>query len=90
MFAAKNELLTRPSGGFVIPRSLRFRASATAYLDRTVATTGDRQKATWSGWVKRGAIDATARGAFIAVPTASRYPSGGRINPRSGSDCQCR
>ena len=65
MFAAKNELLTRPSGGFVIPRSLRFRASATAYLDRTVATTGNTQKATWSGWVKRGAIDGTARGLLV-------------------------
>jgi len=63
MFAAKNELFTRPSGGgFVIPRSLRFRASASAYLTRTVSSTSDRQKATWSGWVKRGAIDATARG----------------------------
>ena len=57
MFAAKNELFTRPSGGFVIPRSLRFRASATAYLNRTVATTGDRQKATYSAWIKRGSLD---------------------------------
>lgn len=65
MFAAKDTQLTRPSGGFVIPRSLRFRASASAYLGRTVATTGDRQKATWSGWVKRGAIDATARGLLV-------------------------
>jgi hypothetical protein len=56
MFAAKDTQLTRPSGGFFIPRSLRFRRSATAYLDRTVSTTGDRQKATWSGWVKRGLL----------------------------------
>jgi hypothetical protein len=27
-----------------------------------------------------------SRGAFIAVSTASRYPSGGRINPRADTD----
>jgi hypothetical protein len=40
--------------GYNLTRSLRFRASATAYLNRTPASAGDRKKFTWSGWVKRG------------------------------------
>jgi hypothetical protein len=57
MFAAKNELFTRPSGGFVIPRSLRFRASASAYLAKTFGTaptSGTTQ--TRSFWFKRGRL----------------------------------
>jgi len=60
VFSSKNTQLTRPSGGFVIPRSLRFRASSSAYLTRTVSSTSDRQKATWSGWVKKGQLTITA------------------------------
>jgi hypothetical protein len=56
MFAAKNELFTRPSGGYNLTRSLRFRSSASAYLNRTPAGASNQQKFTWSGWVKRGAI----------------------------------
>jgi len=37
-------------------RSLRFRASASAYLSRTAGTPTDAKKWTWSGWVKRGAL----------------------------------
>jgi hypothetical protein len=39
---------------YTIDDSLRFRASATAYLSRTPATAGNRKTWTWSGWVKRG------------------------------------
>ncbi len=53
MFAAKNELLTRPSG-YNISRSLRFRSSASAYLSRTPASATNQTTWTWSGWVKRG------------------------------------
>jgi hypothetical protein len=56
MFAAKNELLTRPSGGYKISRSLRFRSSATAYLNRTFGTPTNNKIWTWSGWVKIGKI----------------------------------
>jgi hypothetical protein len=41
-------------GGYVIDNSLRFRSSASAYLNRTPATAGNRKTWTWSGWVKRG------------------------------------
>jgi len=56
MFAAKNELLTRPSGGYQISRSLRFRSSASAYLSRTPASAGSSQKMTISMWAKRGLL----------------------------------
>jgi hypothetical protein len=36
--------------------SLRFRSSASAYLNRTPASAGNRQIMTYSFWVKRGAI----------------------------------
>jgi hypothetical protein len=44
------------SGGYTIDRSLRFRSSASAYLSRTPASAGNRQKFTWSGWVKLGKL----------------------------------
>jgi hypothetical protein len=37
-------------------RSLRFRSSASAYLNRTPATASNRRTWTWSGWVKRGVL----------------------------------
>ena len=43
-----------------ISRSLRFRSSASANLNRTNTATGDAQKFTWSGWIKRGAISSAA------------------------------
>jgi hypothetical protein len=51
-----------------LTRSLRFRASASAYLNRTPASAGNRKTWTWSGWVKRGAIPPSGvfRGIFTA------------------------
>ncbi len=45
------------SGGYTISKSLRFRASASAYLNRTPASAGNRQKWTYSTWVKRGQLN---------------------------------
>jgi len=42
--------------GYQIQRSLRFRSSASAYLNRTPASASNRRTWTWSGWVKRGAL----------------------------------
>jgi hypothetical protein len=42
-----------PSGGYNLTKSLRFRSSASAYLNRTPST-GNRKTWTWSAWVKRG------------------------------------
>jgi hypothetical protein len=56
MFAAKNELFTRPNGGYNLTRSLRFRSSASAYLNRTPAGAGNRRTWTYSTWVKLGSL----------------------------------
>ena len=57
MFASKDIFLTPPSGGYTIARSVRFRSSATAYFNRTPASTPTSW--TWSGWVKRGKLTTT-------------------------------
>jgi len=46
------------SGGYDINNSLRFRSSASAYLNRTPASAGNRRTWTWSAWVKRGSLGA--------------------------------
>lgn len=49
-------LLLGDEGGYQISRSLRFRSNASAYLNRTPASAGNRRTFTWSGWVKRGGL----------------------------------
>lgn len=39
-----------------LTRSLRFRASAGGFLNRTFPSAGNRKTWTWSAWVKRGAL----------------------------------
>ena len=56
MFAAINAFLTSSVSEYFLNKSLRFRSSANAYLNRTPTTTGSRTTFTWSGWVKRGAL----------------------------------
>jgi len=46
--------------GYNLQRSLRFRSSASAYLNRTPASAGNRQIWTWSAWVKRGKLTDSA------------------------------
>ena len=41
-----------PYAGLQISRSLRFNSADSAYLSRTPAVAGNRQKWTWAGWVK--------------------------------------
>ena len=50
-------LVANGPSGYTISNSLRFRASASAYLSRTPSSAGNRQKWTWSSWVKRGIVD---------------------------------
>jgi len=47
-----NNLMMGSLGGYTIGRSLRFRSSASAYLSRTPASSGNRQKFTFSVWTK--------------------------------------
>ncbi len=60
------------AGGYDVNNSLRFRSSASAYLSRTPASTGDRQKWTFSAWVKRGA-SGVRQGIFVANPSGAVY-----------------
>jgi len=73
MFAAKNELFTRPSGGYQISRSLRFRSSASAYLSRTPSSAGNRKTWTWSGWVKK--TDVASRSGLFSVGSSGGSPT---------------
>jgi hypothetical protein len=52
------------SKGYRIERSLRFNSADSAYLNRTPASAGNRRTWTWSGWVKRGLVDANYRSFF--------------------------
>ena len=55
MFSSRKT--TAPSsGGYNLTKSLRFRSSATAYLNRTFGTPTNNLKWTYSGWVKRGSL----------------------------------
>lgn len=45
-------LLLDAAGGYQISRSLRFRASASAYMNKTFASNGNRKTWTWSAWIK--------------------------------------
>ena len=56
-----NVIHTFTSSGYLTPikyvnNSLRFRSSASAYLNRTLTTPTSGTKWTWSGWVKRGIL----------------------------------
>jgi len=47
--------------GYNLTNSLRFRSSASAYLNRTPASASNRRTWTWSGWVKRGTLSTSQR-----------------------------
>jgi hypothetical protein len=47
------------STGYNLTRSLRTRASASAYLSRTPATAGNQRTWTYSNWITRGTLGAT-------------------------------
>lgn len=79
MFSASK---TGATGGYQIPNSLRFRSSASAYLNRTPSVAGNRTTWTWSGWVKRGTINASANMQLFAASgstydNAIQYTGGG-------------
>lgn len=55
------------SADYLLAKSLRFRSSASAYLNRTPATATSQTTWTWSAWVKRGALaDATLFSAGVS------------------------
>jgi SPRY domain len=52
---------------YQISRSLRFRASNSAYLSRTPASASNRTTWTWSGWVKRSGLGGIGQVLFSAT-----------------------
>jgi hypothetical protein len=73
-----NVIHTFNSSGYLTPltlltRSLRFRASASAYLNKTVSGAGNQQTATFSAWVKRGKLGGTDQTLFGAWTDTSNY-----------------
>jgi len=77
MFAAKDLLLTRPSGGvyIIIARSLRFRSSATAYLNRTFGTPTTQNTFTFSAWAKRGKLSTLQNLLGVSTNTSIGFPA---------------
>lgn len=76
MFSAKDLFFAKgPAGGYTIAKSLRFRSSASAYLNRTPASAGSLTTWTWSGWVKRGALG-SAQNLFSADRAAASEGAG--------------
>jgi len=72
MFASKDVFLTPPAtGGYTIGKSVRLRSSATAYLNRTPASAGNRKTWTWSAWVKRGILSSGYPSLFQGGTTSS-------------------
>ena len=79
MFSAK-DLFFASQGGYRISNSLRFRSSASAYLNRTFGTATNNRIFTWSGWVKIGTIPATREGIFVATNGAGSVYFGLEFN----------
>ena len=52
-------LIAAGDDGYQISRSVRFRSSASAYLNRTFSTPTNQKKWTLSCWIKRGALSST-------------------------------
>ena len=69
MFSAAGK--SAVASGYFLTNSLRFRSSASAYLNRTPASAGNRQIFTWSGWVKRGALDSASEYTLFSAGAGS-------------------
>ena len=86
---------TAPSaGGYTLSKSLRFRASASAYLNRTPGSASNRTTWTWSGWVKRGQSSAsTTNQILFGCATATNnyfqfgFDSGASFTASSAAEC---
>jgi len=66
--------------GYNLTRSVRLRRSASAYLNRTPASAGNRKTWTWSAWFKRGLISGVEMGLFDAVASAGTDSIGFRTD----------
>ena len=81
MFASKDQFFTRASAaGYLLTRSLRFRASASAYLNRTFGTPTSTTIWTWSAWLKRGGLGGTYRLFGASTSTYLTFNTSDQIN----------
>jgi hypothetical protein len=69
-------LLLSSAGGYNLTNSLRFRSSASAYLNRTPASAGNRRTFTYSVWLKRGVLDASYNKYFFSARPSSSVRDG--------------
>jgi hypothetical protein len=71
------------SADYLLAKSLRFRSSASAYLNRTLTTPTNPIKWTWSAWVKRGKLGSAGvmfQGyASLATRTAIQFNSSDQL-----------
>ena len=66
-------LIAAGDDGYNLTRSLRFRSSASAYLNRTMTTPTNQKIWTWSAWVKLGAYTTSYNPLFAAGASGSAY-----------------
>jgi len=73
-------LLLGDEGSNQISRSVRLRASASAYLNRTFSTPTSATIWTWSAWVKRGTLTRTYRLFGASTTTFLTFNSSDQLN----------
>jgi len=83
MFSSRKT--SAPASGGLLSKSLRFRNSASAYLNRTPSSTGSTQKLTYSTWVKRGTTGVYSHFGLCAAIDSShrdaiRFTSGNAVD----------
>jgi hypothetical protein len=72
MFSASKTKQVVASGPYTLTKSLRFRSSANGYLNRTPASTTNRQTWTFSAWVKRANLTSSGTIFEAAVDANNR------------------
>ncbi len=73
-------------GGYQVERSLRFNHHDNAYLTYIPSSDGNRQKWTWSGWVKRVRLGSTTYGLFTSQNDGDGGGNNGVSSIYFGSD----
>jgi len=66
-------VLSAGTSAYNLQRSLRFRSSASAYLNRTPASASNRRTWTWSAWVKRGTFANNLSALFSAGADVNNF-----------------
>ena len=77
-------LVANGPSGYTLSNSLRFRASASAYLNRTFGTPTNNKIFTWSGWIKIGTIPSSREGIFVSTNGALTSYWGLEFNASAG------